>query len=453
MGLATLLFLALLGSAPTAAGQASETFSPNPILIEIGAGASASGRLLDLLITAPDQEAAAAEREMADALSKKPWLRVVSSKGEAAVAVSRTRRVVDTRSESKDGKQTTIRFKYVVSAGIAIRGDRGAIEAETIVTRNYSTAGRQQSPSRSEDRDAFGKVGRELASKAREWILPRIAVLRPEGPDAGFQHKAKFKFLLKGDGLAVVNVAPGSAAERAGLRAGDRIRRIDRETGTVPMDERAYTFRLDPPGTVVAIEVERGQQRSTIALTLGSPWRSAEESTAQSSRRPVAEPQGASRAPSRVAGTASGTLTLNGKSVPLRHAYAMVQPNTFDASKRDTAVLLTEKPLPEGAIDGIGDLQEATHELIRGRKHEGMAYFKINSAGKPIYELIDHPALLNGQHRQIQMSGFTHANFAPKQMGPERAEGAFVTSKPEDFMSYKYEIKVEFSAPLMTAKR
>ena len=387
MGLATLLFLALLGGAPAAAGQASETFSPNPILIEIGAGASASGRLLDLLLTAPDQEAAAAEREMADALSRKPWLRVVSSKGEAAVAVSRTRRVVDTRSESKDGKQTTIRFKYVVSAGIAIRGDRGAIEAETIVTRNYSTAGRQQSPSRSEDRDAFGKVGRELASKAREWILPRIAVLRPEGPDAGFQHKAKFKFLLKGDGLAVVHVAPGSAAERAGLRAGDRIRRIDRETGTVPMDERAYTFRLDAPGTVVAIEVERGQQRSTIALTLGSPWRSAEESTAQSSGRPVAEPQGASRAPSRVAG------------------------------------------------------------------HEGMVYFKINSAGKPIYELIDHPALLNGQHRQIQLSGFTRADFAPEQMGPDRAEGAFVTSKPEDFMSYKYEIKVEFSAPLMKAKR
>jgi hypothetical protein len=154
-----------------------------------------------------------------------------------------------------------------------------------------------------------------------------------------------------------------------------------------------------------------------------------------------------------VAGTASGTLTLNGKSVPLRYAYAMAQPNTFDASKNDTAILLTEKPLPEGAIDEIGDLQEAAHDVIRGRKHEGMAYFKINNAGKPIYELIDHPALLGGQYRQIQMSGFTHADFAPKQMGPDRVEGTFATSKPEDFMSYKYEIKVAFSAPLMNARR
>jgi len=66
-----------------------------------------------------------------------------------------------------------------------------------------------------------------------------------------------------------MHVAPGSAAERAGLRAGDRIRRIGRETGTAQMDERAYTFRLEPPGTVVALEIERGGQRSTIALNLG----------------------------------------------------------------------------------------------------------------------------------------------------------------------------------------
>jgi hypothetical protein len=51
------------------------------------------------------------------------------------------------------------------------------------------------------------------------------------------------------------------------------------------------------------------------------------------------------------------------------------------------------------------------------------------------------------------MSGFTHADFAPKQIGPYRAEGAFATSTPEDFMSYRYEIKMEFPAPLMKARR
>lgn len=146
------------------------------------------------------------------------------------------------------------------------------------------------------------------------------------------------------------------------------------------------------------------------------------------------------------AGKASGTLTINGKGIPLNYSYAMAQPNTFDAAKNDTTVLLTEKPLPEGALSGIGDLMDAT------RKQHGWAYFKINSVGKPIYEVIDHPATKEGQYSQIQMSGFTHASFVPRRMGKDWVEGSFATSKPEDFMTYKYEIKAEFSAPLLKAK-
>jgi hypothetical protein len=143
------------------------------------------------------------------------------------------------------------------------------------------------------------------------------------------------------------------------------------------------------------------------------------------------------------AGTASGTLTIDGKGIPLKYAYAMSQPNTFDAAKNDLAVLLTEKSLPDGALNGIVDLRDAT------RNQHGYAYFKINNAGKPIYELIDHPATKEGKYSQIQMSGFTHAGFVPGRMGKDRVEGSFATSKPEDFMTYKYEINAEFSAPLL----
>ncbi len=141
------------------------------------------------------------------------------------------------------------------------------------------------------------------------------------------------------------------------------------------------------------------------------------------------------------AGTASGMLTINGKGIPLKYSYAMEQPNTFDAAKNDIAVLLTENPLPEEALTGIADLRDAT------RKQHGWAFFKINSVGKPIYEVIDHPST-NGQ---ISMSGFTHAGFSAREMGKDRVTGSFATSKPEDFMTYKYEIKAEFSAPLLKA--
>ena len=145
-------------------------------------------------------------------------------------------------------------------------------------------------------------------------------------------------------------------------------------------------------------------------------------------------------------GRASGTLTINGKSIPLVYAYAMSQPHTFEAAKNDIAVLLTEKPLPKGALRGIGDLRDAT------RNHQGYAYFKINSAGKPIYELIDHPATREGKYGQIQMSGFTHAGFTLKRLGKDRVEGTFATEKPEDFVTYKYEIRADFSAPVLKAK-
>ena len=198
----------------------------------------------------------------------------------------------------------------------------------------------------------------------------------------------------------------------------------------------------------------RDQERRLDDLT-AEARDSKRQSKRELERRPAVTPvvpPAATTARGRAAGAklpdgrASGTLTLDGKSIPLKYAYAMAQPNTFEAAKNDIAVLLTEKPLPEGALRGIGDLREAT------RNHQGYAYFKINSAGKPIYELIDHPATREGKYGQIQMSGFIHAGFTPKRMGKDRVEGTFATEKPEDFLTYKYEIRADFSAPVLKAK-
>jgi hypothetical protein len=144
-----------------------------------------------------------------------------------------------------------------------------------------------------------------------------------------------------------------------------------------------------------------------------------------------------------VTGKATGTLTIDGKRITLKYAYAMAQPNTFDAGKTDIAVLFTEVPLDEGTLTDIEELDDA----VMGQ--HSWAFFKLDEDGKPIHEVIDHPAA--GGSRLI-MSGFTQAEFISKKMGKDRVEGSFKTKKTEDFMGHPYSIKVDFSAPILQAK-
>jgi len=144
-------------------------------------------------------------------------------------------------------------------------------------------------------------------------------------------------------------------------------------------------------------------------------------------------------------GTASGSFTLDGKTIELRYAYAMAQANPFDEKKTDTAILLTDKPLPESAFAGLKDLESAG----RGEQRNSVL-FVIAEGGQATREVIHHDAL-GGTN--LQMSGMTHADVSVTSRNADRIEGTAQTKGPEDFLKHKYQIKAQFHATIRQAHR
>ena len=69
----------------------------------------------------------------------------------------------------------------------------------------------------------------------------------------------------EGGDIVVVAVRADSAADKAGVRAGDRIRRCD---GAPVADQREFERRVleSRPGTLLRLELERGAQMHAVEL-------------------------------------------------------------------------------------------------------------------------------------------------------------------------------------------
>ena len=71
------------------------------------------------------------------------------------------------------------------------------------------------------------------------------------------------------NGYEIVDVIAGSPAEAAGLKVGDRIRRVDgKATSEVALPALRTRFKSDAPGTKIRIEYERGGQPHDTTLVL-----------------------------------------------------------------------------------------------------------------------------------------------------------------------------------------
>lgn len=71
------------------------------------------------------------------------------------------------------------------------------------------------------------------------------------------------------NGVPVRSVTPGSAADRAGLREGDRVTAVN-DIRTTSADGLIAAIRYYAPGTKVQLSYQRGGQAETVEVTLGS---------------------------------------------------------------------------------------------------------------------------------------------------------------------------------------
>lgn len=149
--------------------------------------------------------------------------------------------------------------------------------------------------------------------------------------------------------------------------------------------------------------------------------------------------------PESPAGKASGSYSVDGKTVELKYAYAMSQPNTFDEKKTDTAILLTDQPVSDAELAGAKDLGR-----VGTSKGRNSVLFEIDETGRAMREVVRHESL---GEASLQMSGMTLADVKLASKTADRVEGSADTKKPEDFVKHQYAIHAKFSASIRAARR
>lgn len=252
-----------------------------PITVQVSSALAGERGFSKIMSSASTGDTDATARDVERELQKMRWMRVVEREPEVKITIDRRERTETSRSTDKKGG-VTINHRYTASATVLIGGDRDRIDADTTYSQGPSST--------RDDNSQFDAVAKELATNIAARIAQNLDEMRPNRPRAGFDHKAKYKMLIRGDGLEVLAVEPGSPAEEAGLQVGDRIRAIDGEKGTDQMNARVFSWWTDAPGARIALEVERNKQRRIIPLTLAPPtqWagRSARPAPAAEAPRP-----------------------------------------------------------------------------------------------------------------------------------------------------------------------
>jgi hypothetical protein len=138
-------------------------------------------------------------------------------------------------------------------------------------------------------------------------------------------------------------------------------------------------------------------------------------------------------------GTASGTLTVNGKTTQVAYAYARSVPGFFDKATRDTQVIVSDVPLDATALSDPfvrGDLADA------GKLHA--FEITIDASGTPI-----STAWRDNGFKGPQPSGLSSADpFTKTVLDAQVVAGNYKSAEPAEFFGNTYAFDVTFRAAI-----
>lgn len=143
-------------------------------------------------------------------------------------------------------------------------------------------------------------------------------------------------------------------------------------------------------------------------------------------------------------GTASGTITVNGKVTKMAHAYARATPGFFDKTKEDVLVILTDVPLDAKALE---DQFERMSMADAGRLHA--FEITIDAEGKPI-----STGFRDNGFKKASPSGLSSADvFTKKVLDGKTVSGSYKSAKDHEFFGETYSFDVAFTAEITRAAK
>src|SRR5512140_368510 len=143
-------------------------------------------------------------------------------------------------------------------------------------------------------------------------------------------------------------------------------------------------------------------------------------------------------------GTASGTITVNGKTTTLKHAYARAVAGFFDKTKEDVVVILTDVPLDAKSLE---DQFERIHLADAGKLHA--FEITLDADGKPI-----STAFRDNGFKKASPSGLSSADvFTKKVFDGRTVEGSYKSAKVSEFFGETYAFDFSFRADVTRAAK